>query len=157
MTLSIYFANFFNKKDINQLVLSMETQMLTHQITKIPGAPGCSVFKTKYTEFPFCFENEDIRKQIQDAVIKFLSCKNEDLDDDNLKNALSGCDLTKLDLSIKGPFGKLGEKIKEIMTKMKGKNKKNLNSSDINPYYRGKGVPGDEIKTIKKRNNIILR
>ena len=47
MTFSIYFANFFKKNDVKELMVSMETQMLTAELTEIPGAPGCTIFKTK--------------------------------------------------------------------------------------------------------------
>jgi len=59
-----------------------------------------------------------------------------------LKFALKGCDLSKVDLSAKGPFGKAGPKIKKVLDKM-GKPKEKNNWKGVNPYYIKKGVPGD--------------
>lgn len=141
MTLSIYFANFFTANDSSKLLDSYETQLLTHELTELAGAPGCTMFKTQKKEYPFCFENNTIRKQIQEATKKFLNCKVNPNNDVALKLALKGCDLSKVDLSKKGPFGHAGPKIKKALDSM-GKPKVD-SMKGINPYYIKKGVPGD--------------
>lgn len=142
MTLSIYFANFFAASDSNKLIESMETQLLTQELTELQGAPGCTMFRTNKKEYSFCFESEEIRKQIQAAAAKFLNCKFNPNNDRALKIALKGCDLSKVDLTKKGPFGAAGPKIKKALDAMKGEPKKN-NWKGVNPYYIKKGVPGD--------------
>jgi len=143
MTFSIYFANFFKKNDVKELMVSMETQMLTAELTEIPGAPGCTIFKTKSKEYPICFKDETIRKQIQAAAIKFLNCRPNPNNQLALEHALSGCDLSKVDLSKKGPFGSAGPKIHHVLEKMKEKKNKKVSWKGINPYYIKKGIPGD--------------
>lgn len=143
MTLSIYFANFFNVKNSSALVQSMDTQMLTNQLTEIPGAPGCTFFKTQKKEYAFCFASEEIRKQIHDAAIKFMNCKMNGKNEVALKEALRGCDLSKADLSKKGPFGEAGPKIKAALDKMNGKKDNTALWAAVNPYYINKGIPGD--------------
>lgn len=143
MTLSIYFANFFNVKNSSALVQSMETQLLTNELTEIPGAPGCTMFKTKRKDYSFCFASEDIRKQIQAAAIKFLNCKMNGKNDIAIRDALKGCDLSKIDLSKKGPFGEAGPKIKAVLDKINGKKDNTAAWEKVNPYYVNKGVPGD--------------
>jgi len=145
MTLSIYFANFFNSNNSSQLLKSLETQMLTSELVKIDGAPGCTTFKTINKKKDFCFKDETIREQIRAAAKKFLSCKPDLNNDSHLEEALKGCDLSKVDLSHKGPFGKFGKKIAEILRKIKGKEQKFDFSKlkGVNPYYLRKGIPGD--------------
>lgn len=143
MTMSIYFSNFFTSNNSSQLIESMETQMLTAELNELQGAPGCTLFKTNKKEYSFCFENEDIREQIEHAAKKFLNCKPNPNNEIALEYALKGCDLSKVDLSKKGPFGKAGPKIHHVLEKMKKKDKKKDNWKGVNPYYIKKGVPGD--------------
>lgn len=150
MTLSIYFANFFPSKNSSALIESMETQTLTSGLTQLPGAPGCTMFHGPSKHYSFCFESEEIREQIEIAARKFLNCKNEDINDLHLQNALKGCDLSKVDLGKQGPFGKYGKKIHKIMEKMKKKDHdKKDNYKGVNPYYIKKGIPGDYEKISK--------
>jgi hypothetical protein len=147
MTLSVYFANFFKTKDVNGLIMSMETQSLTHELTKIPGAPGCAMFKTSTQEYPICFRDENIREQIQEAVTEFLKCR--DSNTNHLEKIMRNCDFSKVDFSSRGPFGKLGKKMKEIVDKIKKEKsgpELDHNNKMINRYYVDKGVPGDKIK-----------
>jgi hypothetical protein len=148
MTFSIYFANFFAKNDVNEFLLSMNTQTLTHELTQVPGAPGCTIFKTMTKDYPFCFADESVRQQIQAAAIKFLNCRSQNNGGGyDLTHALSGCDLEKVDLSVNGPFGASGPKIKEVYDKMRAKKQeKKIDWTGVNPYYIAKGVPGDEVK-----------
>lgn len=150
MTLSIYYANFFTSRNIKEFLFSMETQMLTAELVMIGGAPGCTLFKTMYKTYPFCFANDDIRNQIQVAAVKFLNCRparNQNYKD--LFKLLGPCDFDKVDLSVNGPFGTSGPKIKEVMDKIKagqGEKKIDWAAMGVNPYYIKKGVPGDEVK-----------
>lgn len=148
MTFSIYFANFFPMKNSSALIKSMETQLLTAGLTEIPGAPGCTLFKGPSNDYPFCFESEVIRKQIEEAAVKFLNCKNELNSEINLEYALKGCDLSKVDLGKHGPFGKYGKKIHKVLEKLKKKKEGGKdNYKGVNPYYIKKGVPGDHEKS----------
>ena len=149
MTLSIYFANFFPTKNSSQLIQSMETQMLSSSLSPIPGAPGCTIFKSNGKSYSFCFESNEIRQQIDAAVTKFLSCKPNPKNELALEFALKGCDLSKVDLTKKGPFGTAGPKISQVLEKMKKKPKKN-NYKGVNPYYIAKGIPGDNPPVAKK-------
>ena len=146
MTLSIYFANFFPTKDSNKLIQSMETQLLTDSLTAIAGAPGCTIFKQKGKSYSFCFADDEILEQIAAATQKFLSCKPNPKNELALEFALKGCDLSKVDLTKKGPFGTAGPKIEEVLNKMKNKTKKKDNTKGVNPYYLNKGIPGDHPK-----------
>ena len=141
MTLSIYFANFFPQKNSSMLVQSMETQLLTNELTEIPGAPGCTMFQTKTKSYSFCFESEEIREQVQAAAQKFLNCKPNPKNEIALENALKGCDLSKIDLTKKGPFAEAGPKIAAVLAKMNAKKKPSW--AGVNPYYVKKGIPGD--------------
>lgn len=149
MTLSIYMANFFKTNNSSDLLESIDTQMLNHELTEIPGAPGCTMFKTQKQSRPFCFENNIIRKQINAAVQKFLNCKPDAQSEMQLELALANCDLAKVDLTKRGPFGKFGKKIKKILKKIKEKKEKANDQSekwsDVNPYYLHRGVPGEEL------------
>ena len=148
MTLSIYFANFFPQKNSSMLVQSMETQLLTNELTQIPGAPGCTTFQTQKKTYSFCFESEEIRKQIRAAAVKFLHCKpNAKANEVSLEIALQGCDLGKVDLTKKGPFGVAGPKIAAVLLKMKNKKDGVIDWKGVNPYYINKGIPGDHPPT----------
>jgi hypothetical protein len=150
MTLSIYFANFFPTKNSSQLIQSMETQMLTNELTPIAGAPGCTVFKSQSKQYSFCFESDEIRQQIQVAAQKFLNCKPNPKNELALEFALKGCDLSKVDLTKNGPFGTAGPKIQTVLAKMKNKKPKKDNYKGVNPYYISKGIPGDNPPVAKK-------
>lgn len=155
MTLSIYFANFFPQKNSSMLVQSLETQLLTNELTEIAGAPGCTTFQTQKKQYNFCFASEEIRKQIQAAAQKFLNCKPANAKNEvSLEIALQGCDLSKADLTKKGPFGVAGPKIAAILLKMKNKKEKKIDWTGVNPYYVNKGIPGDHApKTAKVAMN----
>lgn len=152
MTLSIYFANFFPSKNSSQLIQSMETQMLTAELSPIAGAPGCTIFKSARKSYSFCFESDEIREQIQAAAVKFLNCKPNPKNELALEYALKGCDLSKVDLTKTGPFGTAGPKIKAVLDRMKNKKPKKDNWKGINPYYVSKGVPGDHPPRTNKVN-----
>lgn len=127
MTLNILFTNFFTTKNASELIETLRTPDIINELTEIKGAPGCTKFITNKKEFSFCFNSKEIFSQIKFALEKFIKyCPNEKL---KLEKDLEDCGiLGNIDLTKKGPFGKIGLKIKKALEKV---NKEKILKSDI--------------------------
>jgi hypothetical protein len=148
MTMSIYMINFFLTKDPNLLFDSYPMYEITQIPTQLAGAPDCTAWVTKHRSFLFCYQNEEVLHQVIDAYYDFLKCRSGNLL--GIPGMLfKTCDIRKLDLTERGPFGRDGPKYRKIMEAIDPKafQKPNkIDKSKINPYYIAQHnvpVPGD--------------
>jgi hypothetical protein len=122
MTLSIYYINFFSGNNTNLLEESLHTNQLIEKPKELYGAPSCIMFEEKNRSYPFCFESNEIMKQIIKSIKRFYFC----YIDINKKhnNGTLDCDFSKIDLTINGPFGEDGPTIDNALKKKEsgGKN-----------------------------------
>lgn len=150
MTLSIYMANLFLAKDSNKLVESIPMDQVTTIPSKLPGAPTCTEFQTRYKSFAFCYETEEILNQVIQAYKDFFKCRLGKRDSPPV-NVIQACDLKKLDLTDQGPFGKQGPILKSMIEQYQKTHPEvgdlavtggKFNKDSINPYYSSSKVPG---------------
>lgn len=134
MTMSIYMVNFFISKDSNKLLESIPMDQVTSIPAPMAGAPGCTMWSTKTKSFPFCYKNKEIMNQIIQAYTDFQACRKPTgpMIAYTFKKA---CDLSKMDLSAEGPFGKQGPLFQEIIDAMAPEPKPKEDLTGINPYY----------------------
>lgn len=156
MTLSIYMANFFLKKNPNKLLESFPMDQITAIPSALPGAPGCCMWTTKHRSFPYCYQSEEILEQVIQAYYDFLNCRKGPQGPRIAGALLKACDISKLDLTENGPFGAQGPAYQQIIYAMdpSARKKKPINLNDINPYYIYEDkveVPGSYLNTKKTR------
>lgn len=159
MTMSIYMMNFFLTKDPNKLVESFPMYEITQIPSALPGAPGCTMWMTKTRSFPFCYASAEILDQVIEAYYAFLNCRKGPQGPRIAGALLKACDISKLDLTVNGPFGQQGPMYQQIIYSMdpsKRNQKKKPKLDDINPYYIYEDkvhVPGSFLNNIKTRLN----
>jgi len=145
MTLSIYMANLFLTKDSNKLIESIPMDQITMVPAKMPGAPTCTMYQTRFKSFAFCYESEEILDQVIEAYMEFFRCRRGPIPSVP-KVLIQACDIKKIDFSENGPFGKQGPIYKSMIDEQSmtsGDNGGSGFSKDkINPYYNMKKVPG---------------
>lgn len=150
MTMSIYMMNFFLKKDPNKLVESFQMYEITQIPSQLPGAPGCTMWMTKTKSFPFCYDSQETLDEVIEAYYAFLQCRRGPRGLLIAAALLKACDISKLDLSERGPFGPQGPVYRKFIESLdpnafKKKTKK-INLDGINPYYiidNKVEIPGD--------------
>lgn len=146
MTLSIYMANLFLTKDSNKLVESIPMDQVTMLPAKMPGAPTCTTYSTRFKSFAFCYESEEILEQVIEAYKEFFRCRRGPRPP--VPNVLvEACDIKKIDFSENGPFGKQGPIYKSMIDEQKlsggnGGEGSAFSKDKINPYYDIRKVPG---------------
>lgn len=141
-------ANLFLSKDSNKLVESIPMDQVTMMPAKMPGAPTCTTYQTRFKSFAFCYESEEILDQVIEAYKEFFRCRKGHRTDPG-KQFVQACDVNKIDFSENGPFGKQGPIYKAMIDeqKMAGAAGNSTASSGfskdkINPYYNIHRVPG---------------
>lgn len=151
MTLSIYMANLFLTRDSGKLVESIPMDQVTTIPSKLPGAPTCTQFQTRYKSFAFCYETEEILAQVIQAYKDFFRCRLGERGSPPAANIIQACDLKKLDLTENGPFGNQGPIIKSMVEEYRKSHPElgnyslfdgSFNKESINPYYNTNKVPG---------------
>jgi len=146
MTLSIYMANLFLSKDSNKLIESIPMDQITVMPSRMPGAPTCAQYQTRFKSFAFCYETEEILDQVIEAYHEFFSCRKKVGAKPVSKVLVEACDLSKIDFSENGPFGKQGPIYKSMIDEhqqSEGSNESSPFSKDkLNPYYNPNKVPG---------------
>ncbi len=145
MTLSIYMANLFLTKDSNKLMESLPMDQITTIPGKMPGAPTCTTFQTRFKSFAFCYETVEILEQVIEAYYEFWRCRRGKRP--SVPSVLiKSCDIKQMDFSENGPFGKQGPIYKSMIdeeNKAAGVNTNVAFSKDkVNPYYNINRVPG---------------
>lgn len=144
MTLSIYMANLFLTKDSNKLIESIPMDQVTQLPSKLPGAPSCTTYQTRFKSFAFCYETEQILDQVIEAYKEFFRCRKGIRPPSVPTVLVEACDLGKIDFSENGPFGKQGPIYKSMIDEHKnsadGKGKSP--NGKVNPYYNLNRVPG---------------
>jgi hypothetical protein len=159
MTMSIYMVNFFLKKNPDKLLESFPMDQITTAPSQLPGAPGCTMWITKYRSFPYCYASEEILEQVIQAYYDFMNCRKGPQGPRVAGALLKACDISKLDLTVNGPFGAQGPAYQQIIFAMdpsQNKKKKTVNLDDINPYYINDSkvqVPGSYLNNMKTRMN----
>lgn len=107
MTLSIYMANLFSARNPDKLQMSIHFDELVQVPAILAGTPKCIKWMGKNNQWGFCYESAAVAHQIVLAYQKFYECtKGGDLP--LIDVLLEACDLSKIDFSEKGPFGKDG-------------------------------------------------
>lgn len=151
MTLSIYMANLFNAENPDKLVSSVHIQELHILPTILQGTKSCIKWGKGSNQFGFCYESTEIAEQIIEASRKFYECtKGGDLP--LIDVLIESCDISKIDFTEKGPFGKDGPKyLKKILEKKKAKETSSFgivdksfiyNPMKLNAYYSLTQAPG---------------
>ena len=107
MTLSIYMANLFDAQSPDKLSMSIHFDELVQIPGILVGTTKCIKFAGKTNQFGFCYESKEVAQQIIVAYQKFYECtRGGDLP--LIDVLLEACDLSKIDFTTKGPFGKDG-------------------------------------------------
>jgi len=119
MTLSIYMANLFDAQNPDKLIMSIHTAELLQMPNILTGTTKCIKWAGKLNQFGFCYDSKVVAEQVITAYRKFYECsKGGDLPLINV--LLEACDISKIDFTEKGPFGKDGPK---YLAKIQEKNK----------------------------------
>lgn len=150
MTLSIYMANLFDAKNPDKLAMSIHFDEIVEMPRILTGTTKCIKFAGKSNQFGFCYDSVTVATQIITAYRKFYECsRGGDLP--LIDVLLEACDISKIDFTEKGPFGKDGPRyLKKIQEKNKitaygyGKVDKALiyDPMKLNKYYSLTQAPG---------------
>lgn len=150
MTLSIYMANLFDAKNPDRLVMSIPFDELISIPGILVGTTKCIKFSGKQNQFGFCYNTKEIAEQIVVAYRKFYECARGG-DTSIIDVLLEACDLSKIDFTENGPFGKDGPRFwarvqekQKIKTYGYGKVDKALiyDPMKLNKYYSLTQAPG---------------
>jgi hypothetical protein len=149
MTLSIYMANLFETEKSDRLIESLPLDQITTIPSLLTGTTSCLQFSTKTKNFGFCYDTADILKQVIKAYEYFRKCRKGNPDLPFLNMLLEACDISKIDFSENGPFGKQGPIYKKMIDENKKQNKSDrvdpelqYDPKKINPYYSILKAPG---------------
>lgn len=110
MTLSIYMVNLFDGATPDKLSQSINFNEIRDVPMILQGTTKCMKFQGKSSAFGFCYDTHEIAEQIVTAYTKFYNCS-KGSDNPLIDVLLESCDISKIDFTIKGPFGKDGPKI----------------------------------------------
>lgn len=139
-------ANLFLTKDSNKLMESIPMDQVTMMPAKMPGAPTCTTYQTRFKSFAFCYETEEILDQVIEAYKEFFRCRRGQRP--SVPNVLiQACDIKKIDFSENGPFGKQGPIYKSMIDEQNmsagdSKTGSGFSKDKVNPYYNINRVPG---------------
>jgi hypothetical protein len=149
MTLSIYMANLFEAQNPDKLVMSIHSESMQTLPHILLGTTTCVKWADKTNQFGFCYETKEVAEQIIAAYMKFYECaRGGDLP--LIDVLLEACDISKIDFTEKGPFGKDGPKyLKKIQEKTENRPRyrkvdKSLqyDPMNLNKYYSLTQAPG---------------
>jgi hypothetical protein len=154
MTMSIYTVNLFSAQNPDKLLMSLHFEELLMMPTILAGTPTCLNFSGKRQRFGFCLDTKELAEEVVEAARKLLECKKSG-GLTLIDMLLESCDLSKIDMTENGPFGKDGPKyLEKVLEKKKlmdpGYGKVNKTAliydrKNLNNYYSLIKPPGTPI------------